>query len=95
MPKTLAALAALLAGCVSLPADPSKMSAEQLKATAKDRNASVACSNGKTAAGNVTMVYVNTDQAVRLGSQVTVEPDCRTIVTTTTFFEPVKAASAP
>jgi hypothetical protein len=41
------------------------------------------------------MVYVNTDQAVRLGSQVTVEPDCRTIVTTTTFFEPVKAASAP
>lgn len=84
-----------LIGCAAVPGDPSKMSAEQLKAAAKDKNASVACWNGKTAAGNVTVTYVNTDQAPRLGSQVTVESDCRILVTTTTTEPPAKAASAP
>jgi len=95
MKHSILALSILaLAGCTNLAGDPSKMSAEQLKAAAKDKNASVACTNGKTAAGNVTMVYVNTDQAVKLGSQVVVESDCRTTVTTTA--EPTsKAASAP
>lgn len=87
-------LLALLTGCAGVPGDPAKMSAEQLKAAARDKNASVACWNGKTAAGNVTTIYVNTDQAPKLGSQVTVESDCRTIVTTTA--EPAaRAASAP
>lgn len=73
----------LVAACANLPGDPSKMSPEQLKANAKDKNSSVACSNGKTAAGNVTLVYVNVDQAVPLGSSVTVEADCKTTVQAT------------
>lgn len=81
----------LLGGCAgTLPADPAKMSPDQLKAAAKDKNAAVACSNGKTAAGNVTLVYVNLDQAVRLGSTATVEADCKTTITTTS-----QPASAP
>ena len=90
----ITALCLLTASCASvLPADPAKMSPEQLKASAKDKNAAVACSNGKTAAGNVTMVYVNMDQAVRLGSTATVEADCRVTITTTSA--PAAAASAP
>lgn len=83
-----------LSACAGvLPADPARMSPEQLKASAKDKNAAVACSNGKTAAGNVTLVYVNLDQATRLGSTATVESDCR--VTVTTVSAPAGAASAP
>lgn len=89
--KTLPLL--ILAGCANLAGDPAKMSPEQLKASAKDKNAAVSCWNGKTAAGNVTMTFVQADQAIRLGSQITVDADCRTIVTTTS--EPAKAASAP
>lgn len=87
------AVTALIVGCAALPADPAKMSPDQLKAAAKDKNAAVACSNGKTAAGNVTLVYVNLDQAVRLGSTATVEADCKTTITTTS--QPAQAASAP
>ena len=84
----------LMVACAGvLPADPANMSPDQLKAAAKDKNAAVACSNGKTAAGNVTMVYVNLDQAVRLGSTATVEADCKTTITTTS--QPAPAASAP
>lgn len=87
-------LPALMSACAgTLPADPAKMNPDQLKAAAKDKNAAVACSSGKTAAGNVTLVYVNLDQAVRLGSTATVEADCKTTITTTS--QPSSAASAP
>ena len=92
MKLVLFSLCLCLTSCANLPADPAKMSAEQLKAAAKDKNASVACSSGKTAAGNVTLVYVNLDQAIRLGSTATVEADCKTVITTTSS---APAASAP
>lgn len=75
----------LLSGCASLPADPSRMTPDQLKAAARDKNSSAACTNAKTAAGNVTMIYVNVDQAVPLGSQVTVEADCKVTINATTM----------
>lgn len=81
----------LLTACANLPGDPAKMSPEQLKANAKDKNSSVACSNGKTAAGNVTLVYVNVDQAVPLGSTVTVEADCKTVVQAVINYKPTSA----
>jgi hypothetical protein len=86
----IALVLSTLAACANLPGDPSNMTPEQLKANAKDKNSSVACSNGKTAAGNVTMVYVNVDQATKLGSQVTVQSDCSVSVTAVSG-----AASAP
>jgi hypothetical protein len=94
--KMFVTLACLLcAACATLPGDPANMTPAQLKANAKDKNAAVACSSGKTAAGNVTLVYVNMDQAVRLGSQATVEADCKTTITTTSIPAPALAASAP
>lgn len=94
---SLAVLAAVaLSACGSLvPADPSKMTADQLKANAKDKNASASCINAKTVTGNVTAVYVNTDQAPKLGSVVTIKSDCEVTITTTSQVEPAKAASAP
>lgn len=80
--NTLLFVALALGGCASLPGDPSKMTPEQLKANAKDRNSTAACSNGKTAAGNVTLIYVNADQGTRLGSTVNIKADCETTITT-------------
>ena len=91
-PGVLGLAVIALSGCAYLPADPSKMSAEQLKAAARDKNSSVACSNGKTAAGNVTLVYVNVDQAVPLGSSVTVEADCKTTVQASSIPRAASAA---
>ena len=88
-------VATLLSACASLPGDPANMTPEQLKANAKDKNSSVACSNGKTAAGNVTLVYVNVDQAVPLGSSVVVEADCKVTVQATIAYKPASAMVEP
>ena len=87
--------AVCLSGCATvLPGDPAQMTPDQLKAAAKDRNSSVACSNGKTAAGNVTLIYVNADQGLRMGSTVTVKADCETIITTVYKLPPAKVAAS-
>ena len=87
--KTLLILLALT-GCTTLAGDPSKMTPEQLKAAAKDKNASVACFSGKTVTGNVTTVYLNADQAANLASKITLGTDCSVVIETAS-----KAASAP
>ena len=66
------------------------MTPEQLKANAKDKNASVACFSGKTVTGNVVTTYVNADQAANLASKVTLNADCSVVIETAS-----KAASAP
>jgi uncharacterized protein (UPF0333 family) len=83
MKRTVMILASLLAACgTTIPADPSKMSAEQLKAWATDKNANVACTSGKTAAGNVVATYVVLDKGVinTAGAQVTVDQECRVTI---------------
>lgn len=83
--------AAIVSACANLAADPAKMTPEQLKAAAKDKNASGACATGKNMAGTFTTVYVNADQGSNIGSRVTINGgDCTTIVETVS-----KAASAP
>lgn len=75
-------LAALsLAACQSLPADPAKMSAEQLKAWASDKNASAACVSGKTAAGNVTTTYAVLDKGAVASGALTIDADCKVTIT--------------
>jgi starvation-inducible outer membrane lipoprotein len=80
--KRLALITCLLAGCTSLPADPSKMSPEQLKEWARDKNANVACTSGKTAAGNVVATYVVLDKGVlgAGGASVTVDNECKVTI---------------
>jgi hypothetical protein len=93
-PKNLFILsvAFALAACAGIAADPSKMSADQLREVAKEKNAVISCWNGKTAAGNVTMTYVNNAQAQRFSSVTTVESDCKTVVQI--VAQPDPAASA-
>lgn len=83
----------VLSACANIAGDPSKMSAEQLTAAARDKKAVISCWNGKTMAGNVTMVYVDGSQANKLSSNITVKTDCETTLSTASQFE--QAASVP
>jgi len=73
-------IVALLAGCSTVAMDPTKMSAEQLEAWAKDKNASAVCVSGKTATGNVTSTYVVLDKGTVATGSVTVDADCKVTI---------------
>ena len=77
--KTAAVImtALLLAGCAAtLPADPSKMTAEQLKETIKDKSATIACATVQTPyKGNTALV--NLDKGVLAVGEVTIDSDCK------------------
>ncbi len=75
-------LVPLLAGCNLLNPAPS-MTAEQLSAAAKDKNASVACATGVGAGGKGGVVYVNVDKSSVYNGSVTVDADCKVTITTT------------
>lgn len=81
--KTLICIIVLaLAGCgATIPANPEKMSAEQLTAFAKDKNANVACGviNGPWGKGVAT--YVVLDKAVVFNGSVTVDSECKVTIT--------------
>lgn len=78
----LAACAAI-AGCAStLPGDPAKMSADQIKALATDKAAQAACTTGTGPWGAVRTIYVQWDRGSAAGGTVTVSPDCQVSITT-------------
>lgn len=70
----------LLAGCAGLGAP--NLTAEQLAAAAKDKNASVACGTGTGPWGKVNTVYVNVDKASVANGQVAVDAECKVTITT-------------
>lgn len=73
----IAAIAAIFAGCAgTLPADPSKMTAEQLKAAAADRSAMAACTIVNSPWGVGRTIYVQLDQKTIPTGSVTVAADC-------------------
>lgn len=79
MKPTLAiAIAFLLAGCASsyLPADPSKMTPEQLAAIAKDKGASASCAEVSTLTATTRFVYVLLDKGSIASGAVTVGANC-------------------
>jgi starvation-inducible outer membrane lipoprotein len=68
-----------LAGCASSPQafDPSKMTAEQLAALAKDRSAVGQCATAQGLYGSGVVVWVQFDKATfPAGGAVTVNKDC-------------------
>lgn len=72
----------LVAACAAnMPADPTKMSPEQLKEWVKDKNAYVTCASMKNMSGNVTLMSANLDKGTVVGGTVTVSPDCTTVIT--------------
>lgn len=82
--KTIALLAVMgLAACTSLPADPAKMSAEQLTAYAKDRNATVSCGVVNSPYGRGVMTYVVLDKAVVINGTVGVDSECKVTISNT------------
>ena len=88
-------LVTLLAGCAQVPQnyDPSKMSADQLKAIASDKNATVSCAKVVGTGGTGVVVFVNLDKStIPVNGSVTVDDACKTTVLLTA---PAKAASGP
>jgi len=81
--KTLLVLAALLPGCVNLPADPTSMSAEQLKEWAKDKNANISCASKEMLVGHFSVVTVTLDKGLLKDGSLAVDADCKIIITTT------------
>jgi starvation-inducible outer membrane lipoprotein len=80
--KSLIALAALsLTACVSLPADPTKMTPEQLREFAKDKNANVTCGVANSPYGRGVMVSVTLDKAVVIDGTVQVDNECKVTIT--------------
>jgi hypothetical protein len=70
----------MLAGCLSIPADPSKMSAEQLREWVKDKNANVSCGKLNTPYGPTVLTYVVLDKAVVFNGSVSVDADCKVVI---------------
>jgi len=83
--KTFAILSAtaILTGCagVTLPADPSKMSPQQLSAMARDKNANVSCAVAAGPWGKGSAVFVVMDQAPKFSGTVVVDSECKTTIT--------------
>ena len=86
---------ALLVGCAgsAIPADPSKMSAEQLGAWAKDRNANIACSTYKGVYGTGVVNYVVLDKGIVLNGTLVLDQECKVTISNAIPAKP--AASAP
>lgn len=83
---------ALLAGCATAPSgyDPSKLSAEQIRATVADKSTTVSCGLLTSVYGRGVTVYVNLDaERQPVAGTVTVDGECKTTVTV------APAASAP
>jgi starvation-inducible outer membrane lipoprotein len=77
-PLTLALLAPLLlSACLSIPANPEKMTPEQLREWAKDKNANIACSTASNIYGRGIVSYVVIDKGTLQTSAVSVDGECK------------------
>ena len=85
-----------LAGCATAPADPSKLSADQLRALAADRSAVASCATTMTPWGPIRTTLVQLDRATIPAGRVTVGADC-TVTVESEAVPPrgARAASAP
>ena len=81
-------------GCTTMPADPSKMTPEQLREWVKDKSASVSCVVARNATGTVVMSMANLDKTTFKGGTLTVKPssDCEMTIVADA---PAKPASTP
>jgi starvation-inducible outer membrane lipoprotein len=101
--KTLAllatlALAALLAGCSTLPGgiDYSKMSPDAIKALSSDKSISANCTVANSVYGRVVTVSMLVDKGTVVNGGVAVDSECKVTVTNAPAPRPAAApASAP
>jgi hypothetical protein len=95
--KTLATLCAALAltACAGIPADPSKMTPEQLRESAKDRSAMASCTTANSPWGVGRTIYVQIDRQTLPTGSVTVAADCAVTFNSETAPRPVSPRAAP
>jgi hypothetical protein len=74
---------ALSACATAVPGDPSKMSAEQLNAWAKDKNANLACSTFKGVYGTGIVNYVVLDKGIIADGTITMDGECKVTISNT------------
>jgi hypothetical protein len=81
---TILALAAAVSGCagMQIPADPAKMTAEQIKALAGDKSAQAACTTVGGPWGTGRTVFIQWDKGSAAAGTVTVTQDCQVSITT-------------
>lgn len=68
----------LLAGCATIPMDPSRMTAEQIKAAVADKSYSMGCAHVETPY-KIGTIFMNLDKAVLpsgQGGKVKINADC-------------------
>ena len=81
LPELLIFTALCVAGCMSIPGNPEKMSPEQLTAWAKDKNVNVACATGTNMTGTATLTYLVIDKGVLAAGNVALGDGCKVSVT--------------
>ncbi len=74
------AVIVLFGGCASVPGDPAKLNAEQLREIAKDKSASVACTIVNSPWGVGRTIWVQVDKSTFKAGAVTVGADCTVTV---------------
>jgi len=74
-------LSLALTSCMTIPGNPEKMSAEQLREWARDRNANIACGVVSSPYWRGVSTYVVLDRGVVFNGTVSVDPECKITVT--------------
>ena len=93
--QSLNLLALALAGCVSVPGNPEKMSPDQLREWARDKNANIACGVINSPYGRGIATYVVLDKGVVFNGSVSVDPECKITVTNETHPKPAAIQPVP
>lgn len=88
MRKIIALALIALPACVQMPANPEKMSPEQLREWAKDKNANIACGVVNSPYGRGIGTYVVLDKGTVVNGTVTVDQECKITITNTPIQKP-------
>ena len=70
----------LLGGCLSLPANPTAMTPEQIKEWVKDKSANIACGTVNTPY-KITLLSLNLDKGLLINGVVKIDDGCQVTIT--------------
>lgn len=88
-------IAVALTACAGIPADPSKMTPEQLRESAKDRSAMASCTTANSPWGVGRTIFVQIDRQTLPTGSVTVGADCAVTFHSETAPKPATPRPAP
>ena len=74
-------LAGLSTGCLSLPANPEKMTPEQIREWTKDKSIAATCTTINSPYGRGIVVHVGMDKGVVAAGSVQVDDQCKVTIT--------------